>query len=167
MTRWLHATAQMVFLAFGLLINASPGFSGEYYPARTVWNRFTGSQLNISTFAFRDINQNGVYDMADHPMAGVVFEVTGGGRIISRRTNNSGFGNFVMSALDRDKDVVNRGEYTFRAMIPSGWLLTTDNATQRSIFDVRGDADPGVLKGRSEAAEPEWGEAPRPEAVHP
>jgi hypothetical protein len=136
MTRWLYAAAQMVFLAFGLLIDASPGFSGEYYPARAVWNRFTGSQLNISTFAFRDINRNGIYDMSDHPMAGVVFEVTGGGRTISRRTNNSGFGNFPMSVLDRNKAIVNRGEYTFLAMIPSGWLLTTDNASQRSVFEI-------------------------------
>ena len=135
MTRWLHAPAQVVLLAFGLLINPSPG-SGEYYPARTAWNRFTGGQLNISTFAFRDINRNGVYDMADHPMAGVVFEVTGGGRTISRRTNNSGFGNFSMSVLDRDNAIVNRGEYTFLAMIPSGWLLTTANASQRSVFDI-------------------------------
>ena len=136
MTRWLHATAQMVLLASGVLINASLGLSDEYYPARTVWDRFIGSQLNISTFAFRDTNRNGVYDMTDHPMAGVVFEVAGGGRTISRRTNNSGFGNFPMSVLDRDKDIVNRGEYTFLAMIPNGWHLTTDNASQRTAFDI-------------------------------
>jgi hypothetical protein len=74
--------------------------------------------------------------MADHPMAGVLFEVAGGGRTITRRTNKSGFGNFPMSVQDREKDIVNRGEYTFLAMIPSGWLLTTDNASQRSIFDI-------------------------------
>jgi hypothetical protein len=136
MTRWLHAIAQMVLLALGLLTTPSQGFSDEYYPARTVWDTFIGGQLNISTFAFRDINRNGVYDMADHPMAGVLFEVAGGGRTITRRTNNSGFGNFPMSVLDREKDIVNRGEYTFLAMIPSGWLLTTDNASQSSIFDI-------------------------------
>jgi hypothetical protein len=136
MTRWLHAIAQMVLLALGLLTTSSQGFSDEHYPARTVWDRFIGSQLNISTFAFRDINRNGVYDMADHPMAGVLFEVAGGGRTITRRTNNSGFGNFPMSVLEREKDIVNRGEYTFLAMIPSGWLLTTDNASQSSIFDI-------------------------------
>jgi hypothetical protein len=136
MTRWLHAIAQMVLLALGFLTTPSQGFSDEYYPARTVWDTFIGGQLNISTFAFRDINRNGVYDMADHPMAGVLFEVAGGGRTITRRTNNSGFGNFPMSVLDREKDIVNRGEYTFLAMIPSGWLLTTDNASQSSIFDI-------------------------------
>jgi hypothetical protein len=126
----------MVLLASGLLITPNQGFSDEYYPARTVWDRFIGGELNVSTFAFRDINRNGVYDMADHPMAGVLFEVAGGGRTITRRTNNSGFGNFPMSVQDREKDIVNRGEYTFLAMIPSGWLLTTDNASQRSIFDI-------------------------------
>jgi hypothetical protein len=136
MIRWLYATAQMVLLASGLLITPNQGFSDEYYPARTVWDRFIGGQLNVSTFAFRDINRNGAYDMADHPMAGVLFEVAGGGRTITRRTNKSGFGNFPMSVQDREKDIVNRGEYTFLAMIPSGWLLTTDNASQRSIFDI-------------------------------
>ena len=135
MTRWLHARAQILLLAFGL-IKAYPSSSDEYYPARAVWDKLIGSQLNISTFAFRDTNRNGVYDMADHQMAGVVFEATGGGRTIFRRTNKSGYGNFPMSVLHRDKDIVNPGEYAFVAMIPSGWLLTTNNASQSTVFDI-------------------------------
>jgi hypothetical protein len=129
-------SAQVVLVALSLLLNAGSSSSGEYYPERTGWDRFTGGQLNISTFAFRDTNRNGVYDMDDHPMAGIAFEVTGGGRIISRRTNKSGFGNFPMSVLDRDKDVINPGEYVFLAMIPNGWFLTTDNTRQRTVFDI-------------------------------
>jgi hypothetical protein len=136
MTQWLHARARIVLLFAGLLIDAGPSFADEYYSARNKWDSFIGGQLNISTFAFRDVNRNGVYDLIDYPMAGVAFEVTGGGRTISHRTNNSGFGNFPMSVLKRDSDIVNRGEYTFVAMIPGGWVLTTDNASQRRVFEI-------------------------------
>lgn len=127
---------QLLVLAFGILLGAGPGSSDEYYQERAVWDRLTGGQLNISAFAFRDTNRNGIYDMADHPMAGIAFEVTGDGRTISRRTNKSGFGNVAMSAQDSDKDIVNPGEYTFVAMIPNGWLLTTANMTQTSVFEA-------------------------------
>ena len=131
------ATGWWVTAACGLLLHPGPASAGDdYYADRTVWDRFGGGHLNISSFAFRDIDRDGVYDMADQPMAGVMFEVAGGGRTIKRRTNKSGFGNFAMSVLDRDKDIVNRGEYVFRAVVPPGWVLTTDNATQTTFFEL-------------------------------
>lgn len=136
MTRWLHAKAPRVFFALTLLFTVGPGSSHEYYPSRVAWDRFTGGQLNISTFSFRDVNRNGVYDIADHPMSGVAFEVTGPGTTIFRRTNKSGFGNFAMSIHNKNSDIKNRGEYAFLAIVPSGWRLTTDNASQKIVFEI-------------------------------
>jgi len=119
-----------------LMMPAAWAASDDYYAARTSWDRFSGGHLNISSFAFRDINRNGLYDMADQPMGGIVFEAAGGGRTITRRTNKSGFGNFAMSVLDRNQDILERGEYHFRAVLPPGWLFTTDNARQRTVFDL-------------------------------
>ena len=120
-----------------LLLCPAPAFAGDdYYADRTVWDRFGGGHLNISSFAFRDINRNGIYDLADQPMAGVMFEARGGGQTITRRTNKSGFGNFTMSVLDRDEDIVNPGPYVFEAVVPEGWLLTTGNARQTTTFEL-------------------------------
>jgi hypothetical protein len=74
--------------------------------------------------------------MNDQPMAGAAFKLTGGGKAINRSTNKSGFGNFSVSALNRNEDVVNRGEYEFLALIPPGWLLTTNNASQQTFFEI-------------------------------
>lgn len=136
MILFLRAAVPMVLLALNLVARAGLASPEEYYSQRTVWDLFGGGHLNISSFAFRDLNRNGVYDMADQPMAGVMFEVAGGGRTITRRTNKSGFGNFAMSVLDRDRDIVNLGEYLFQAVIPRGWILTTDNARQRTVFEL-------------------------------
>jgi hypothetical protein len=134
--RVLRMVVPMALLGLSLLLPAGVATADDYYSERSSWDRFGGGNLNISSFAFRDINRNGLYDMADRPMAGIAFEVVGGGRTVTRRTNKSGYANFSMSVLDRSQDILDGGEYLFRAMIPQGWILTTDNATQRTSFDL-------------------------------
>ena len=55
--------------------------------------------MNASSFAFRDLNRNGVYDLHDRPMANVAFVGRGpDGWTKLVRTNIDGFSNFRMSA---------------------------------------------------------------------
>jgi hypothetical protein len=134
--RGLRIVAAAALVGAGLLPGPGPATPEAYASEDLSWDRLGGGHLNISSFAFRDVNRNGVYDMADRPMAGIAFEVVGGGRSLTRRTNKSGYANFSMSVLDRTQDIVDPGEYQFRAVIPQGWILTTDNATQRTSFEV-------------------------------
>jgi hypothetical protein len=93
----LKVALKVALLVSAMSISSHRTSHAQYYVERTVWDRFGGSELNISSFAFRDINRNGVYDMNDQPMAGAVFKLTGGGKAINRSTNKSGFGNLRAS----------------------------------------------------------------------
>jgi hypothetical protein len=126
----------LLMAVLAVSLTSGPTVSKEYYSKREIWNRLTGGHLNISSFAFRDINRNGVFDMNDRPMVGVVFKLTGGGKAIVRRTNKAGFANFSMSVRDKDQDIVNPGEYEFVAVPPPGWTVTTDNVHQEAVFEV-------------------------------
>lgn len=136
MALMLRAAVWSLALCAAMPTTPSAVMAGSPYARRHVWDRFSGGQLNISSFAFRDINRNGTYDMADQPMAGIAFAASGGGRTVTRRTNKSGFGNFTMSVVRRDQDLVNRGEYTFEAAVPPGWLVTTENAAQTTRLET-------------------------------
>lgn len=111
-------------------------YSADYYAKRSNWDTRTGGMLHISGFVFRDLNRNGVYDLGDRPMAAVAVLCTGHGRIVTTRTNSGGFANFNMSALNTDADIVKPGDYSFKTIVPDGWLLTTGNAEQQSTFQA-------------------------------
>jgi hypothetical protein len=117
------------------------GDASSYYGKRTNWDSLAGGAANISTFAFRDANRNGVYDLEDRPMAGVVFELLGPNNYRAvTRSNIDGFGNFKMSVL-KQADIVTPGEYTYRAITPPDWELTSANDVQHTSFKVQ----PGSL----------------------
>jgi len=126
-----------IFSAFFLFKYLQAGDASSYYGKRMDWNSLTGGASNISMFAFRDTNRNGVYDLGDRPMAGVAVELVGPNnhRVVTR-SNIDGFGNFKMSVLNQ-ADIVTPGEYTYRAMTPPGWELTTRNDVQQTYFKVK------------------------------
>ena len=135
---FLGATIISAFILVGYL---QAGDASPYYGKRMNWHSLAGGTANISTFAFRDTNRNGVYDLEDRPMAGVAFELLGSNnyRVVTR-SNIDGFGNFKMSVL-KQADIVTPGEYTYRAMTPPGWELTSGNDVQHTSFKVQ----PGSL----------------------
>ena len=108
-----------------------------FYAKRTDWETPSGGKMNISTFAFRDINRNGIYDISDYPMVGVVFELLQGpdNKRVIKRSNLNGFGNFVMSVRKKeDADILSEGDYSYHALTPPGWNLTTHNENQQTTF---------------------------------
>lgn len=130
---------------FGIILLAGPaGATDPLYPARD-WSAFSGGEMNTSLLVFRDINRNGVYDLGDRPMPNIAVELgKPDGRTSLERTNVSGFANFRMSVLRRDREVVDPGRYSFRVMKPPGWSITTANDMQESDYVVRPGA-PGDM----------------------
>jgi hypothetical protein len=107
----------------------------EYYPPSR-WSS-TGGDMNASAFTFRDLNANGIYDLGDRPMANVAVVMSSPSRpAILRRSNISGFANFTMSASQRDSDIIEPGEYAFRAIPPRGWNITTGNQEQSTAVEI-------------------------------
>jgi hypothetical protein len=110
--------------------------AGNYYPKRN-WGAFNGGEMNTSILVFRDINRNGIYDLGDQPMPHVAVELgKPDGRTIMDWTNVSGFANFRMSAVQRDREVVDPGHYSFHVVPPPGWSITTGNGLQESDYVV-------------------------------
>ncbi len=102
---------------------AHAGDAGNYYPKRS-WGSFNNGEMNTSLLVFRDINRNGIYDLGDRQMSHVAVELDKpDGDTIMAWTNVSGFANFKMSVVQRDRDVVDPGNYTFRVVPPPGFSV--------------------------------------------
>jgi hypothetical protein len=107
------------------------------YAPRQDWSSFSGGNLNISGFVFRDVNRNGTYDLADRPMEDVAVAMTSfTGDNVIQLTNSNGFANFSMSVHQPDADIAHPGEYVFDVLVPDGWSLTTGNGKQVKQFRV-------------------------------
>lgn len=134
-------------LASGFSSTVLAGASDPLYPQRD-WGKFSGGEMNSSVLVFRDINRNGLYDLGDRPMPNVAVELgRPDGSSSLERTNVSGFANFPMSVLKRDRSITDPGRYAFRVMPPPGWSVTTGNATQESDYVVTPGA-PGDMVAR-------------------
>lgn len=112
------------------------------------YDRFTSNypSLNISCFAYRDIDRNGVYGMDDRPYAGLIIHMERpGGSTAIRTSNISGFANFKMR-LGGYRDPVNKpGEYKVQVKPPSGWRVTSDNTQQTLMFKELAAAPAGIV----------------------
>lgn len=92
------------------------------------------AELNISCFAFRDVNRNGIYDLEDRPYAGLMVEMTGPSDDASTLSNISGFANFPMSLNNDDRPVNRAGTYAFRPIAPDGHSFTVAGVPQTLTF---------------------------------
>jgi hypothetical protein len=133
--------------AFGMAcligIGAAGGADNPY--AKRVWGAFNGGDMNTSLLVFRDLNRNGIFDMGDRPMPHVAVELGKPDKRTHREwTNVSGFANFRMSVIGRDREVTDPGHYSFQVLPPPGWSVTTGNARQESDYVVMPGA-PGDL----------------------
>lgn len=108
----------------------------EPYAPLTRWDEPSGGQLNISVFVFRDVNRDGVYDLGDRPMSGIIVDATGLGPASSTESNSAGFANFKMSGSNVDADILFAGRYQFSILVPPHWQLTTGNVEQFTEFEM-------------------------------
>jgi hypothetical protein len=93
------------------------------------------SSLNISCFAFRDVDRDGVYDVGDRPYAGLEVELRRPrGRPVTERSNLAGFANFKMALGSRGHPVNRPGPYSVSATPPACWSVTSGNAEQNLAF---------------------------------
>lgn len=125
---WLIATVA--------ICSNSPVHAEHSYAVRTVWDEYTESDLNISVFVFRDANRNGIYDLEDRPMSGIIIDSSGVGQSASATSNSSGFANFAMSGTDGGADIKFEGEYQFDVQVPPRWAVTTGNESQTTRFEL-------------------------------
>lgn len=109
------------------------------YKPNTAWE-IQRDKFNMSSFAYMDRNENGSYDVGDQPLAGVVFALTKDEQELWRAASNeNGFANFPGSRIDSNAPIHELGDYTFTALVPPNWRVTSDNTIQtRSFIDVPG-----------------------------
>lgn len=130
-------TSFLIACTVGALTLAGTTSAQDVYAPRTDWSSFTGGDLNISGFVFRDVNRNGIYDGDDRTMELVATRMTSPqGDTLIRWTNFNGFANFLMEAGNGEADVSNPGVYDFEVIVPEGWEVTTGNVTQAKRFSV-------------------------------
>lgn len=129
-----RAAVSLLALANALAIGQAR--ADDYYPKRQ-WGKLSGGEMHTSSFVFRDLNRNGIYDLGDRPMKSVVVKLTkSDGRWKTERTNINGFANFDMSLAKRDRDVVDPGRYDFLVIPPPGWSVSTGNAEQNAEYET-------------------------------
>ena len=118
---------------------------GTYEP-RPDWSAPYGGGIDFSCYAYRDRNRDGRLDLGDEPMAGVAVEMTGpNGKTIVRRSNLGGFVNFPMSLSQRKALIRAPGTYSFRAVAPAGWAVTSGNTSQSTTFEKRPGAPADMI----------------------
>jgi len=106
----------------------------DAYAPREDWTSYWGGDLHISVFVFRDLDRDGLYDLGDQPMSGIIIDGSGGGMPIWTSSNAAGFANFTMSGSDRQDSIRTPGRYRFKVEVPSNWRVTTHNTVQTVTF---------------------------------
>ncbi|WP_204114605.1 hypothetical protein [Shimia biformata] len=138
----------LLALPIGLIAGlwAETAVSQSPYEPREVWDR-TAETFNMSSFSYMDRNENGDYDLGDQPLAGIVFVLAKDGVERWRATaNENGFANFPGSRVVPGTALYELGDYTFEALIPEGWTVTSNNTLQtRRFIDVPGASMGGGL----------------------
>ncbi|MDX8433496.1 hypothetical protein RFN25_08625 [Mesorhizobium abyssinicae] len=114
------------------------------YAVRSTWQA-TGGKLNFSSYVYMDVDGDGVYGLADRPMAGIMVRLYDerGGFIAAARTNPAGFANFPMSSRRRRARIRTPGTYRFSVSVPPGWRASSANENQ----SIRLREAPGSVAG--------------------
>ncbi|MBL9203835.1 MAG: hypothetical protein JNN01_02020, partial [Opitutaceae bacterium] len=124
-SRWFGVACTALFV----------GLLGMY--GYRMWKRTTSapSELNISCFAYRDVNRNGRYDMADRPFAGLEAVLTRpDGSTVLKTSNLAGFTNFPMSSRGIWSAVRHEGEHRIEIHAPPGWNVSSPESVQVRSF---------------------------------
>lgn len=136
-----HPLAAAILFLFGTLPAAA---QSGYYEMRE-WAGPSNGVMNISSFVFRDLNANGIYDLGDRPFVNIAVELLPpSGVTTMQRTNVDGYANFIASLAQEGHEIPDAGTYTFRVVPPPGWIVSTDNGEQ-AITMSRLEGAPGDL----------------------
>ena len=137
----LVVVAGLGIVGYSLVKDSDGGVS----PGSTPSPATSASGLNVSCFAYRDVDRDGSYDVDDRPYAALVVRGAGPNGTSTALSNTAGFANFEM-LLDGESAFVDRaGTYEFEAVAPDGWSITSDRTSQTVDF-VELDGSPvGVV----------------------
>lgn len=139
-------------LALALCLGHNPAQAAPY--EEVDFEKRRGGNLNISAYAFHDINRNGDYDVGDLPMAGVVMQMTKpDGSIVQQNSNINGYINYKMSLNNDDQPISEPGgTYIFKVLQPPGWQITAGDQEQA----IRFIAKRGSVSGLFAEKAPHW-----------
>lgn len=103
-------------------------------------------KLNVSCFAYRDLNRNGSYDLGERAYAGIEVTMrTPAGTKVVATSNVAGFANFTMSRRARSADIRGEGSATIAVRPPAGWTITTGNGEQAGTFRFLAGSPAGIV----------------------
>jgi hypothetical protein len=133
--------------AFGVAASATLAVLLGLYVYERV--RTAGSpdlKLNVSCFAYRDLNRNGSYDLGERPYAGleVAMQTPAGTKVVAT-SNVAGFANFTMSRRARSADIRVEGNAAITVRPPGGWTITTGNGEQAATFRFLAGSPAGIV----------------------
>src|SRR5215207_3671504 len=95
-----------------------------YYAHRENWRTADNPSVEVSHFAYHDLNRNGIFDVGDRPMASVAMTLSSpDGTQTTQRSNTNGFVNFLKSGTASPARESAAGEYSVTAHVPNGWVL--------------------------------------------
>lgn len=125
---------------FGAKASEDPS---EDYAVRVDWSRSAG-EINFSSFVYFDVDCDGSYGIGDRPFGAIKVRLKKDNDIVaSARTNNNGFANFKSSVANISAPICKPGDYKFVVSVPTGFIVTTNNAIQSAEFKAR----PGSISG--------------------
>jgi hypothetical protein len=109
------------------------------YQSRNDWSMSRGD-LNLSSYLFFDLNENGILDLGDRPLANIAVALRQGeNEITVSRSNINGFANFSASSTYANAPLHEPGLYEFVVLVPPGWFTTTNNVDQeRELISMPG-----------------------------
>ncbi len=118
----------------------------DWYPRRD-WDQGQPGTMNLSVFAYRDRNRDGVLDPGDAPMAAVAILVERpDGSLRMQRTNINGYANFGVSVDNADADIGEPDrDYRFELQLPPGWEVTSGSGTHSARFEHRPGTPAGMV----------------------
>lgn len=143
-----------VFLERPTAVTAPPAPATEpeisrdthWYPSRD-WEQDSPGTMNISVFAYRDRNRDGVLDPGDAPMAAVAILLERpDGSLRMTRTNINGYANFGVHLGNASADIGEPGrDYHFEVQVPPGWEVTSASGAHSTRFEKRDGTPAGMV----------------------
>ncbi|MEQ9396316.1 hypothetical protein [Haliea sp.] len=123
----------------------------DWYPRRD-WEQDSPGTMNLSVFAYRDRNRDGVLDPGDVPMAAVAILLERpDGSLRMTRTNINGYANFGVHLNNASADIGEPGrDYRFELQVPPGWEVSSGSGSHSARFEKR----PGTPAGMVTASPP-------------
>jgi len=120
-----------------------------------VYNRYIDKrrdyyEMNMSCFAFRDVNWNGFFDMEDRPYAGLKIAMDRPkGKSVTSHSNLNGFTNFKIRLGDRKSKINRPGDYEITIEPPLDWIVTTNNSVQTMRIEELAESPVGLVADRT------------------